>query len=328
METFDLENFPTSDSARKMLSYVSDGFYDSSYVGKWLFQAMGLEYDMVRQILEELPAQFFPESATWGLMYHEVKWGLPVRPNLSYEERRKIIYQKRDFRAPMTPYRMEQYLENVTGFEVHVADVCDPGAYGFAAPHPNVFKVYFKGDGKLPAHEAYDALDRLKQSHTVYTVNDRTEIQLDSSGLERFLLNRILIAVEIAFFGCFLMDGSWILDGSVTLGLKPAYRMITGLRCRMKLYLEEWAKNFSGRVLVKVANEERAEAKITHSAGIVSWDLSGSVGIVSRFGICTKENIGSVSATVKTDDYWFLDGEVCMDGFRRMDCVYEKEEIE
>ena len=43
MERFDLENFPTSESAKKMLGYVSDGFYDSSYVGKWLFQVMGIE---------------------------------------------------------------------------------------------------------------------------------------------------------------------------------------------------------------------------------------------------------------------------------------------
>ena len=108
MEKFDLENFPTSESAKKMLSYVSDGFYDESYVGKWLFQVMGAEYDKALEIVEDLPAQFFPETATWGLMYHEIKWGLPVRLNLSYAERRRLIYLKRDYRAPMTPYRMER----------------------------------------------------------------------------------------------------------------------------------------------------------------------------------------------------------------------------
>ena len=106
MEKFDIENFPTSESAKKMLSYVTEGFYDKSYVGKWLYQVMGLEYDAALKIAEELPYQFFPETATWGLMYHEIKWGLPIRKNLSYEERRRLIYQKRDNRAPMTPYRM------------------------------------------------------------------------------------------------------------------------------------------------------------------------------------------------------------------------------
>ena len=53
MEKFDLENFPTSESAKKMLSYVSDGFYDESYVGKWLFQVMGAEYDKALEIVED-----------------------------------------------------------------------------------------------------------------------------------------------------------------------------------------------------------------------------------------------------------------------------------
>ena len=66
-EKFDLEAFPTSESAVRMLSYVSQGFYDSSYVGKWLYQVMGMEYDDVRKIIEELPYQMFPETATWGL---------------------------------------------------------------------------------------------------------------------------------------------------------------------------------------------------------------------------------------------------------------------
>lgn len=145
MEKFDLENFPTSESAKKMLSYVSDGFYDESYVGKWIFQVMGIEYDKALEKAMELPDQFFPETATWGLMYHEIKWGLPIRMNLSYEERRRLIYQKRDCRAPMTPYRMEKYLEVMTGFEVHIADMSDLGKYGFNPAHPNVFKAYFLG---------------------------------------------------------------------------------------------------------------------------------------------------------------------------------------
>ena len=67
----ELENFPTSESAKRMLSYVSTGFYDKSYVGKWLFQVMGLEYDDARKLVEELALQMFPETATWGLKYHE-----------------------------------------------------------------------------------------------------------------------------------------------------------------------------------------------------------------------------------------------------------------
>ncbi len=179
MEKFDLENFPTSESAKKMLGYVTDGFYDKSYVGKWLFQVMGAEYDLALAIVEDLPAQFFPDTATWGLMYHEIKWGLPVRLNLPYEERRRLIYLKRDYRAPMTPYRMEKHLESMTGLEVHVNDVNDKGRFGHEFPDPNTFTVTVIGNSSLNLKDIRVIIDALKQSHTMYLldlINGRYEV--------------------------------------------------------------------------------------------------------------------------------------------------------
>ena len=71
-EKFDLESFPTSISAQRMMSYVTSGFYDRSYVAKWMYQVMGLEYDEAERLATELPEPFFPETATWGLKYHEM----------------------------------------------------------------------------------------------------------------------------------------------------------------------------------------------------------------------------------------------------------------
>ena len=53
-EKFDLEAFPVSESARRMMSYVSQGFYDNSYVGKWLYEVMGMEYAAVNLSKEGL----------------------------------------------------------------------------------------------------------------------------------------------------------------------------------------------------------------------------------------------------------------------------------
>ena len=95
-----LEQFPTSETAKKMLSYITgNGFYDNSYVGKWIFQVMGEEMGDARAIIDELPLQAFVETATWGLRYHEEKYRLPIRENLSPDERRKIILEKRDLKG-------------------------------------------------------------------------------------------------------------------------------------------------------------------------------------------------------------------------------------
>lgn len=275
MEKFDLENFPTSESAKRMLSYVTDGFYDKSYVGKWLYQVMGLEYDAALKIVEELPYQFFPETATWGLMYHEIKWGLPVRNNLSYEERRKLIYQKRDNRTPMTPYRMEKTLKDITGFEVRIADANDPGDYGFVAPHPNVFKVYFIGEGTLDSKKVHGTLDKLKQSHTIYTVNDRTEIIADCRNLEKMLLRKVIFRAQLLFWDCYIFNGEWNLDGSINLDAHRRYNLVLGFKYFMGDVQNQLAVALiKERFKVKVNNEESYNARaVLNRFGISFWNI-------------------------------------------------------
>ncbi len=160
-----------------MLSYVTPGFYDRSYVGKWLYQVMGLEYDDASTLVEELPYQFFPETATWGLQYHEIKWGLPVRTELSYEERRKIIYQKRDRKSPMTPYRMEQLLKYITDFKVNIFDSNRNG--GYIISHPNLFLVQLIGEGTADIVKIKRQLNMFKQSHTIYKLIDYIEKRIE-----------------------------------------------------------------------------------------------------------------------------------------------------
>lgn len=327
MEKFDLENFPTSNSARKMLSYVSDGFYDESYVGKWIYQVMGIEYDKALEIAEDLPAQFYPETATWGLMYHEIKWGLPVRLNLPYEERRRLIYEKRDYRAPMTPYRMEKYLADITGFEVHIADVNDPGEYGFIPQHPNMFKVFFLGEGTLDTKVVFEKLNRLKQSHTTYKVNDRTEIVLDNRNLEQIILRNIRFKMGIPFWYEYVYDGSWLLDGSVILGTQRRYGLVLGFRFNQGGFItREEVKLVSVRFdTVKVKNDGMFRAGVKFRSGINfwgvrcfdgRWNLDGSetldarrryslsLGMGYKFGIAScMEDIGLHALSTKWEQH-------------------------
>lgn len=349
-DKFDLEKFPTSDSANRMISYVSDGFYDNSYVGKWLYQVMGLEYDSARQIAEDLPNQFFPETATWGLMYHEIKWGLPVRENLSYEERRKLIYQKRDQRAPMTPYRMEIYLKNATGFEVHVCDSHDPGSYGFNFSHPNIFKAVFIGEGTLDVKKAKDLLDKkLKQSHTTYTLNDRVITVLDNRNLERMVLRNIRLKMQVPFWNCNLFDGSWKFDGSILLDAQRRYDLILGLKyTEGEFVTTERADIHLLAMRSKTELSERfKDARAILRFGINfwkglrfdgSWKFDGTKFLNNpRHGMKTstqlqmsmearKEEIGSVTVTTRRN-LWYFDGSIKMDGSRLLNSINRKEAL-
>lgn len=326
MEKFDLENFPKSESALKMLSYVSGEFYEKSYVGKWLYQVMGIEYDAALQIVEELPDQFFPETATWGLMYHEIKWGLPVRTNLSYDERRRLIYQKRDYRSPMIPYRMEKYLEDVTGFEVHIADIHDPGKYGFIPTHPNMFKAYFLGEGTLDAKAVFKTLDNLKQSHTIYEVNERTEIVLDSRQLEQFLVKRILFKMALPFWYGYIFDGSWQLDGSILLDNRPNYELGLAVSLKQGIYMQEkiiWAglRFWAGNVV---------NSHIFHSRGRFYFSICEYSNLAlnnkQRYVIMNDaEAVGNLTVITKSNNYWFFDGSYLLDGTKNLNSIYKKE---
>lgn len=126
----DLEHFPTSDTANRMMSYIAEGFYEKSYVGKWMFESMGIEMDNARQIVEELQYQAFIETATWGLMYHEMMYGVSYSEQKTLEERRAALLEIRNFRAPMNPERVKKIVESIlktpSQYEVVVTENIDP----------------------------------------------------------------------------------------------------------------------------------------------------------------------------------------------------------
>ncbi len=301
MEKFDLEKFPTSESAQRMLSYVSDGFYDTSYIGKWLFQVMGTEYDEARRVIEELPKQLFPETATWGLMYHEIKWGLPVRENLSDEERRRLIYEKRDYKAPMTPYRMEQYLANVTGFDVHVTDIHDSWN-GYLPEHPNQFRVFFVGEGMLNAKAALSAIRRIKQSHTTFEASEyigftfgvdifyNAQLRMVSTFYPRYNTPPFLLD------GRAQLDGTYYLNGYLsgeTLDFYPVVlRVIMGA---------DWRTERAGTAVTSLLFRPEIPIEIKNDIALGIWGAAyAKTQTISRFFLQSSASAGTRTSSQLT----------------------------
>lgn len=351
MEKFDLENFPTSESAKRMLDSVTggNGFYDESYVGKWLFQVMGKEWDSAREIFEDLPDQFFPETATWGLMFHELKWGLPIRENLPYEERRRLIYQKRDNRAPMTPYRMEIYLSDATGFDVHVTDVHDGGDYDYSPEHPNAFKVYFIGEGTLNTKVARQILDKIKQSHTVYQMNDWVHIVFDNTELEQFEAFKLKLNTAVNFWGLHMLNGDGYLDGSLILGGTGRYNLVPGIKYtegdfeitetmdvssanfKMDIPAEEQMliKN-AGTLVFQIENwkclQLDGEVLLDGSKllDVIRQDLNPTSNFIAA--VKTKEEVGTVTLRTRRN-LAYLDGTWKLNGSKLLNSINRKEEL-
>lgn len=152
---FDIEQFPTSPAAVRMMSRISP-IYDRSYVGKWIFQVMGLDMDATRLRFEELRLQAFPETATWGLTYWEQRYGITPTPSQTLEERRRAVLLKRNAREPINPRKLEHIIQTMTGMEATVAEN--------VAPYTFSVEIHSDG-GPIDFDAVMSKLKRIKPSH-------------------------------------------------------------------------------------------------------------------------------------------------------------------
>lgn len=263
-----IENFPTSEAAKRMMGYITgNGFYDRSYVGKWIFQVMGIEMDEARRIIEdELPYQAFPETATWGLRYHEEKFGLPIRENLSPEERRKLILDRRDTKAPITPWRLEKMMNSVLGCDVKVVDIHEPDN---KITHPNTFVVYLEGEGAFSLQKGIDKINDAKQSHTSYELHVRLAVFV---LVENILFNRMTVRLPITWWGA-TWDGEHLFDGSIYFNARqpPFFRMAVPFEIPNIIKVENL--RIVHRV-VKISDYGDLLVKMVHRISITWWGAS------------------------------------------------------
>lgn len=263
-----IENFPTSEAAKRMMGYITgNGFYDRSYVGKWIFQVMGIEMDEARRIIEdELPYQAFPETATWGLRYHEEKFGLPIRENLSPEERRKLILDRRDTKAPITPWRLEKMMNSVLGCDVKVVDIHEPDN---KITHPNTFVVYLEGEGAFSLQKGIDKINDAKQSHTSYELHVRLAVFV---LVENILFNRMTVRLPITWWDA-TWDGEHLFDGSIYFNARqpPFFRMAVPFEIPNIIKVENL--RIVHRV-VKISDYGDLLVKMVHRIPITWWGAS------------------------------------------------------
>lgn len=163
-----LENFPTSPAAKRMLKTVSP-IYDKSYVAKWIFQVMGLEIDEAWKFIEELRLQAFPETATWGITYWEQRYNIPPDESLSIEERRQRVIIKRGKRSPMNPARIERIVRDVTGREDIVTE--QNGEYTF-------YISILPGESTVDYQELINTVKSVKPSHLSFKVLFQTDVSM------------------------------------------------------------------------------------------------------------------------------------------------------
>lgn len=148
------------DRSELMLGYV-EPYYRESRFYTAQNNAKGQEFNILHAIVEELPNQFNPQTATWGLRLWEELLDIDRGEN-DLEGRRGQVLLKMVASQMMTPITLERLLKSITKTEVIVTNNVAP--YTFSVDistdtnvpvnYSNIIKVL---EEVKPAHLAYDA---------------------------------------------------------------------------------------------------------------------------------------------------------------------------
>ena len=168
----DLEHFPTNETALRMMERISP-IYDRSYVGKWIFEIMGMEMGEARAYFEELRQQPFPERTTWAIEYWERRYAITPKPTDDLATRRQNIIMKRGVRLPMNPARMEQIIDSMTGGIATITENIDDYTFSVvivgARPGMDMFGVIKEIKKRKPSHQTFQVfVEQPKASAMLY----------------------------------------------------------------------------------------------------------------------------------------------------------------
>lgn len=123
------ERIVKSTAARRMMEAVSP-IYEDSYAGCWLFEDIGREWDRLWEIIDELPDQLFPHTATWLLSLWERRYGIVPNETDSIEERRRRIEELEAYPKPFIPAVLDRWVNITSGSRAYVDDNIGPYTFG------------------------------------------------------------------------------------------------------------------------------------------------------------------------------------------------------
>lgn len=302
-----LEHFPYSESAKRMMSYLTQNFYDNSYVGKWIFEVIGQEWDMVKEIFDSFPEQGFPQTCSWSLKYFEQKFGLEGKG--TFEERKQALLQKITIFAPFTPAKIKQCIEALTGINMDRIQVLEyPKEFRFE------IRVGLIENDNADLINAKKYISVIKPAHLIMLlileiillceirIKSESQLRIKTEFYPRHHM-------EYLFFdGSWILDGTWKLNGYKLLDsidLYPVYLKITSkivkeiknedmIHLKNSVQLEEEV-NLDARVMTEVILEQKNENNI------VIKDKA-AVKINTALSLKIEKNL------------WFLDGANSLDG--------------
>lgn len=143
--------------AQEMYSSVSP-VYEKNKIMKLIYESIGSELDDNIELTEEILNQFFPQTATWGLVIWEKRLNIPSNLNENIDIRRaKVISRLQSKNKIINPHQMAIIISNYTKAKI---DIVEDVA-------PYVFEINLESNVGFPIDlkEMYKEVIRIKPSH-------------------------------------------------------------------------------------------------------------------------------------------------------------------
>ena len=170
-----------SPEGQRMLQMVTEGFYNRSFIGLWLFEVIGREYDDMAKWSKELIYEAFPQTCTWSITIWEFMYGFEPDDTLSLEYRRQRILAKKLQRPPVNPASIEAVVTALTGCPASITE--DISQYKFIIKIENPNGIVY--DGK----EMLRAVKQQKPSHLT--------VILEQESAETILIEEHIYMMQI-----------------------------------------------------------------------------------------------------------------------------------
>ncbi len=142
-----------------MLKYVETYYRESKFYTAQN-NAKGKEFDIIHSIMEDLPNQFNPQTATWGLRFWEEL--LNIDSIGSMEERRIKILSKMATLQYITPFSLERLIKKIFNIEAiitrNVAPYTFLTEFDYKDEHLNIKAIRQLIEEYKEAHMAYSLL--------------------------------------------------------------------------------------------------------------------------------------------------------------------------
>ncbi len=144
------------------------------------------------------------------------------------------------------------------------------------------------------------------------------------------ILRNVKNSYKISFWDLRCLDGSWFLDGSYNLDAHRRYGLALGMRNFYKLHNRETVESYHlDFKWIQYLQEHLMQGTIYHFdiADSNKTQLETRLGFDIKTDASELEMIENVKITSKSKDCWFLNGEINLDGSRRLNSIYQEEMV-